>query len=110
MIFIQMCNHPEKENIRIEQVDNMGKAKRPKVTVDKKITSKAMGKTKVTKEDRIRLMEEKKLQKEVCLNWQHGLMFILYVFKQIITYKIHCTAREVEKSGPESRSSRTEKT
>ncbi|XP_027365346.1 crossover junction endonuclease EME1B-like isoform X2 [Abrus precatorius] len=50
------------ENMSIEQEESVENMKRSKVSA--KGTAKAMGKTKMTKEERSRLMEEKKLQKE----------------------------------------------
>ncbi|TKY60378.1 Crossover junction endonuclease EME1B [Spatholobus suberectus] len=50
------------ENINMEQEENAKNMKKSKVSA--KNTTKAVGKTKMTKEERSRLMEEKKLQKE----------------------------------------------
>ncbi|KAI4345150.1 hypothetical protein L6164_012304 [Bauhinia variegata] len=65
----QLDNHPvydhlERENIIMEQVENTEKMKRSKVNEKKNNTSRAMGRTKMTKEERMRMMEEKKIQKE----------------------------------------------
>lgn len=52
----------------MEQMGNIGKQKRrAKANSDKKnsSTDEAVGKKRLTKEERIRLMEEKKLKKEV---------------------------------------------
>ncbi|RDX70015.1 Crossover junction endonuclease EME1B [Mucuna pruriens] len=50
------------ENMNMEQEENAKNMKKSKVST--KNTTKAVGKTKMTKEERNRLMEEKKLQKE----------------------------------------------
>ncbi|XP_054806944.1 crossover junction endonuclease EME1B [Prosopis cineraria] len=57
-------DYPGKENISVdmEQEENIEKVKRSQVS--EKNTSKPMGRTKITKEERARLMEEKKLKKE----------------------------------------------
>ncbi|KAK4264825.1 hypothetical protein QN277_025951 [Acacia crassicarpa] len=56
--------HLCKENISVdvEQEENIEKVKRSKISDQN--TSKPMGKMKITKEERARLMEEKKLKKE----------------------------------------------
>ncbi|KAG5041243.1 hypothetical protein JHK82_013351 [Glycine max] len=50
------------ENMNMQQEENANNIKKSKVSA--KNTTKAVGKTKMTKEERSRLMEEKKLQKE----------------------------------------------
>jgi len=50
----------------MQQEENANNIKKSKVSA--KNTTKAVGKTKMTKEERSRLMEEKKLQKEVCFS------------------------------------------
>jgi len=62
MLFYGCCNQ---ENMDVEK-DNTKNMKKSKVP--SKNTTKAAGKTKMTKEERSRLMEEKKLQKEVCFS------------------------------------------
>ncbi|XP_061344961.1 crossover junction endonuclease EME1B-like isoform X2 [Gastrolobium bilobum] len=52
-------SNPTSSQVLEENVENMKRSK-----VYQKSTTKAMGKTKMTKEERSRLMEEKKLQKE----------------------------------------------
>lgn len=61
-----------------ENVDNMKSSK-----VSAKSTNKATGKTKMTKEERSRLMEEKKLLKEVRFSF-YCLVFILYIIHDFV--------------------------
>jgi hypothetical protein len=54
----------------MEQInDNVNQKRRTKVDAEKKsIMDRAMGRKKMTQEERIHLMEEKKLKKEVSFN------------------------------------------
>ena len=64
-MFDQVHDFPEKENVGMEQNDNTIKATGRKSDAEKnKNVDKAMRK-KATKDDKIRLMEEKKKKKEV---------------------------------------------
>lgn len=65
MLFYEFygCCNQENMDMETENTKNMKKSKVPS-----KNTTKAVGKTKMTKEERSRLMEEKKLQKEVCFS------------------------------------------
>ncbi|GAV64817.1 hypothetical protein CFOL_v3_08332 [Cephalotus follicularis] len=63
---VQVDDYPDKENFSMEQMGNaLKQKKRKKVNVDKKnSTDETTQRKKITKEERIRLMEEKKLKKE----------------------------------------------
>ncbi|KAL4644110.1 hypothetical protein ACB092_02G140100 [Castanea dentata] len=60
----QVHDYPDKENVSMEQINKVNQ-KRTKTDADENnITDKARGRKKMAKEERIRLMEEKKLKKE----------------------------------------------
>lgn len=63
MLFVELYGYPDEENMIMEQEENVENMRRSKVSAEN--TTRATGKTKMTKEERSRLMEEKKLQKEV---------------------------------------------
>jgi len=68
--------NPNEKNMSQEQEENVDNMKSSKVSA--KRANKATGKTKMTKEERSRLMEEKKLLKEVGFSL-YCLVFILYI-------------------------------
>ncbi|KAM4117362.1 hypothetical protein ACB094_02G118500 [Castanea mollissima] len=60
----QVHDYPDKENVSMEQINKVNQ-KRTKTDADENnMTDKARGRKKMAKEERIRLMEEKKLKKE----------------------------------------------
>ncbi|XP_075653585.1 crossover junction endonuclease EME1B-like [Castanea sativa] len=60
----QVDDYPDKENVSMEQINKVNQ-KRTKTDADENnMTDKARGRKKMAKEERIRLMEEKKLKKE----------------------------------------------
>lgn len=63
MLFVELYGYPDEGNMIMEQEENVENMRRSKVSAEN--TTRATGKTKMTKEERSRLMEEKKLQKEV---------------------------------------------
>jgi hypothetical protein len=67
---------PNERNMSLEQEENVDNMKSSKVST--KRANKATGKTKMTKEERSRLMEEKKLLKEVGFSL-YCLVFTLYI-------------------------------
>jgi hypothetical protein len=92
-LFYELYGYPNEKNMTLEQDENrnekstsMEQEENPNENIDDmksskvsaKSTNKATGKTKMTKEERSRLMEEKKLLKEVCLSL-YCLVFILYI-------------------------------
>ncbi|XP_062149052.1 crossover junction endonuclease EME1B-like [Alnus glutinosa] len=62
----QVYDHLDKDNVSMEQInDNVNQKRRTKVDAEKKsMMDRAMGRKKMTQEERIHLMEEKKLKKE----------------------------------------------
>lgn len=65
----QVEDHGDKENVGLEQKDNVRKQKKSTVVIaeKKKRMNRAVGKNDQKKEERIRLMEEKKLKKQVSI-------------------------------------------
>lgn len=64
-MFYQVHDYPEKENVGMEQNDNSIKATGRKANDEKNKSIDKVMRKKTTKEDKIRLMEEKKKKKEV---------------------------------------------
>jgi hypothetical protein len=91
-LFYELYGYPNEKNMTLEQDENrnekstrMEQEENPNENnnmksskVSAKSTNKATGKTKMTKEERSRLMEEKKLLKEVRFSL-YCLVFILYI-------------------------------
>jgi hypothetical protein len=92
-LFYELYGYPNEKSMSLQQEENcneknmsMEREENPNENIDDmksskvsaKSTNKATGKTKMTKEERSRLMEEKKLLKEVCFSL-YCLVFILYI-------------------------------
>lgn len=73
---LEQEENPNEKNMSQEQEENVDNMKSSKVST--KRANKATGKTKMTKEERSRLMEEKKLLKEVGFSL-YCLVFTLYI-------------------------------
>ena len=75
---LEQEENPNEKNMSQDQEENVDNMKSSKVSA--KRTNKATGKTKMTKEERSRLMEEKKLLKEVGFSL-YCLVFIRYIIR-----------------------------
>nr|POE49718.1 crossover junction endonuclease eme1b [Quercus suber] len=60
----QVHDYPEKENVSMEQINKVIQKRTKTDAEENNMTDKARGRKKMEKEERIRLMEEKKLKKE----------------------------------------------
>ncbi|XP_030975388.1 crossover junction endonuclease EME1B-like isoform X1 [Quercus lobata] len=60
----QVHDYPDKENVSMEQINKVNQKRTKTDAEENNMTDKARGRKKMAKEERIRLMEEKKLKKE----------------------------------------------
>lgn len=66
LTYEQILDYPDKENVSMEQINKIINQGRSKVDAgNKNVTDKDVGRKKMTKEERIHLMEDKKQKKEV---------------------------------------------
>lgn len=75
----QVHESPDKGHISIDQMEGSEEERRSRVNTKKRnSTSKAMGRKKMTKDEKDRVMEEKKLKKLVSINlWSNIIVHII---------------------------------